>query len=52
MAAVSSSGALAYTLSKAEEASRAAIEALSRVPDSPYKDCLVQLAEFAVERQY
>ncbi len=49
---ISSSGALAYTLSKATQASRAAIEALSRVPDSPYKDCLVQLADFAVERRY
>jgi octaprenyl-diphosphate synthase len=52
LAALSSSGALAYTLSRARKASMAAIDALSRVPDSIHKDSLVQLAEFAVERRY
>ena len=50
--AIASSGALAYTLSRAKRASRAAIAALGRVPDSAYKDALVQLAEFAVDRRY
>ena len=50
--AISSSGALAYTLSQARKASHAAIAALTRVPDSIYKESLIQLAEFAVERRY
>jgi octaprenyl-diphosphate synthase len=50
--AISSSGALAYTLSRAKQASRAAIAALARVPDSTYKNSLLQLAEFAVDRRY
>ena len=49
---ISSSGALAYTMSRAVKASEAAIVALARVPESPHKDSLVQLAEFAVERRY
>jgi octaprenyl-diphosphate synthase len=52
IAAISSSGALAYTMSRAEQASQSAIAALSRVPASPFKDALVQLAEFAVDRRY
>jgi octaprenyl-diphosphate synthase len=52
MLAISSSGALAYTMSRAERASKAAIAALSHVPESPYKESLVQLAEFAVDRRY
>ena len=50
--AISSSGALAYTLARAKRASQAAIEALARVPESIYKDSLLQLAEFAVDRRY
>ena len=50
--AISSSGALAYTLSRAKRASQAAIAALARVPESIYKDSLLQLAEFAVDRRY
>jgi len=50
--AISSCGALAYTLSQARRASQAAIAALARVPDSIYKDSLLQLAEFAVDRRY
>jgi len=52
IAAIGSSGALAYTISRAEEAVARAIEALRRVPDSPWKDALIQLAHFAVERRY
>jgi octaprenyl-diphosphate synthase len=50
--AISSSGALAYTLARAKRASQAAIAALARVPESIYKDSLLQLAEFAVDRRY
>jgi len=50
--AVRSSGAIAYTMQRAQEATELAIDALTRVPDSIYKDSLVQLAKFAVERRY
>jgi len=52
IAAVKSSGAIAYTMQRAREAADAAIAALSRVPDSVYKDSLAELARFAVERRY
>jgi octaprenyl-diphosphate synthase len=52
MEAISETGALAYTHSRAETASQAAIAALSRVPESPHKNALIQLAEFAVDRRY
>ncbi len=52
LAAIESSGALTYTLNKAREASRDAVHALSRVPDSACKQALLQLAHFAVERRY
>jgi octaprenyl-diphosphate synthase len=52
IAAIGSTGALAYTISRAEKAVDRAIEALRRVPDSPWKDALIQLAHFAVERRY
>lgn len=50
--AVRSCGAIAYTMERARKASERAIEALSRVPDSIYKDSLIDLARFAVERQF
>jgi octaprenyl-diphosphate synthase len=50
--AISSSGALAYTISRAREASLAAIAALACVPESIYKESLIQLAQFALERRY
>ena len=49
---ISASGALAYTVARAQAASEAAIEALSKVPDNVYKASLVDLARFAVERRY
>jgi octaprenyl-diphosphate synthase len=52
LAAIESSGALAYTVERARDASDRAIGALARVPDSSYKESLVKLAEFAVERRY
>ncbi|MGI9342533.1 MAG: octaprenyl diphosphate synthase [Gammaproteobacteria bacterium] len=50
--AVHNSGAIAYTMQRAGEASDRAIEALARVPDSVYKASLTRLAQFAVERRY
>jgi octaprenyl-diphosphate synthase len=52
ISAIGSSGALAYTFNRAEKAVARAIDALRRVPDSPWKDALIQLAHFAVERRY
>jgi octaprenyl-diphosphate synthase len=52
LAAIQTTGALAYTLTRARESARQAVSAIARVPDSSFKDALIQLAEFAVERQY
>jgi octaprenyl-diphosphate synthase len=52
LAAIQTTGALAYTLTRAREAARQATLALSRVPDSEFKDALLQLSEFAVDRRY
>lgn len=52
LAAIESSGALAYTVERAREASNRAIAAVARVPDSLYKESLIKLAQFAVERRY
>lgn len=45
------SGSLEYTRQKAEEEADKAIEALSIIPDSPYKEALIGLANVAVQRQ-
>ena len=45
-------GALDYTRKKAEVESRMATEAISLLPDSQYKECLLQLANFAVSRNH
>lgn len=52
LAAIQTTGALAYTFTRARESARQAVGAITRVPDSAFKDALVQLAEFAVERRY
>ena len=50
--AILSTGALGYTLSCARASVDRAITALDQVPDSTYKEALVTLARFAVERRY
>ena len=45
-------GALDYTRKKAEAESCMATEAISLLPDSQYKECLLQLANFAVSRNH
>ncbi len=50
--AIESSGALAYTMTRAREASERAAQALHKVPDSAFKDALLQLAQFATERRF
>jgi len=50
MAAVESTGAIAYTAQTAREEADRAIAALNDIPNSPYKQAMVSLANFAVER--
>jgi octaprenyl-diphosphate synthase len=50
--AITHSGALEYTRSMAIEASNRALNALSDLPDSPYKQALLGLCRFAVERNH
>jgi octaprenyl-diphosphate synthase len=50
-AVVESTGALEYTASRAQEAADVAINALSGIPDSEYKQAMIALADFAVQRR-
>lgn len=51
-AAIQSTGALAYTREQALREARAAETAIAHLTDSVYRDALLQLCEFAVERKY
>ena len=48
---IESTGALRYTSARAQEAADAAIEALSDIPESEYKQAMIAIAEFAVKRR-
>jgi octaprenyl-diphosphate synthase len=50
-AVVESTGALQYTAARAQEAADMAINALSGIPDSDYKEALIAVADFAVKRR-
>ena len=50
-AVIESTGALKYTAARAREAADLAIEAVADLPDSDYKDALIAIAEFAVNRR-
>ena len=50
-AIVMSTGALDYTVKCAQTAADIAIEAISSIPDSPYRQALYTLAEFSVRRR-
>jgi octaprenyl-diphosphate synthase len=50
-AIIESTGALQYTAARAQEAANLAIDALSGIPDSDWKDALIAIAEFAVSRR-
>ena len=50
-AIIESTGALQYTAARAQEAADTAIAALSNVPDSDYKQALIAVADFAVQRR-
>jgi octaprenyl-diphosphate synthase len=49
---VQTTGALDYTRTRAEVSASAARDAVSGLPDSKYKDSLLELATFAVTRNY
>ncbi|HYQ91130.1 MAG TPA: octaprenyl diphosphate synthase [Candidatus Competibacteraceae bacterium] len=49
---IESTGALAYTASLAKREAALAIETLKLLPASPYKEALIGLAEFSVNRTY
>jgi len=48
---IESTGALDYTAARAQEAADVAINALSSVPESDYKQAMIAIAEFAVRRR-
>jgi len=52
LAAIRGSGALEYTRRQAQAEADAARDALSVIPDSQYRDSLIQLASFAVTRSH
>jgi octaprenyl-diphosphate synthase len=51
-AVVQRTQAIAYTERRADEEAEKAIEALAVLPESNYKDALIQLAKFSVQRNY
>ncbi len=52
LAAIQDSGALAETLRYAQAEAKRAIEAISVLPPSNFKDALLQLSDFAVRRKH
>lgn len=52
MSAMRECGALEYARTQAEAESRLAVSELASVQNSEYKDCLLELAAFAVSRNY
>ena len=50
-AIIEATGALQYTAQRAQEAAKAAIAALSDIPDSIYKEALIAIADFSVRRR-
>ncbi|MGL5501889.1 MAG: octaprenyl diphosphate synthase [Plesiomonas shigelloides] len=52
LAAMQACGSLAYTQQRAEEEADKAIQTLSCIPDSPYREALIGLAHLAVHRNH
>ena len=52
LAAITSSGALDYTRREAQIAAQRAADAIASLPDSQYKQSLLQLTVFAVDRNH
>jgi octaprenyl-diphosphate synthase len=48
---IEKTGALQYTAARAQDAADMAIKALSKVPDSDYKQALIAIADFSVQRR-
>ena len=48
---VESTGALQYTAARAQEAADKAIGSIAGIPDSEYKQALIAIADFAVNRR-
>ncbi len=48
---IESTGAIEYTVARAQEAADVAINSLSGIPDSEYKQAMIAIAEFAVRRR-
>lgn len=51
LAAIESTGAIAYTGSVAQQEAQLAVSQLDVLPDSPYKEALASLARVAIERK-
>ena len=49
---IKSSGAFQYTANKAREAANDAIESLKNLPDSKYKQALIDIAELSIQRRF
>ena len=52
VAAIESTGSIAYTARKAEDEAELARQAIATIPDSPCKQALLDLAHFSVNRDY
>lgn len=52
LAAITGSGALDYTRNEAEKAAQRAANSISALPNSQFKDSLLQLCAFAVDRNH
>ncbi|MBI5612371.1 MAG: octaprenyl diphosphate synthase [Gammaproteobacteria bacterium] len=52
LAAIESTGANTYTARKAEDEASSARQALAVIPDSPYKQALLDLADFSAHRNH
>ena len=52
LAAISQSGALDYTRRAAEKSAEQAAQAIAAMPESPYKNSLLDLCTFAVDRNH
>ncbi|MFV2055389.1 MAG: octaprenyl diphosphate synthase [Thiohalomonadales bacterium] len=50
--AIRATGAIEYTAAKATEESLLAIDKLKHIPASPYRDAMITLARFSVNRNY
>ncbi len=51
-AAIRETGAIAYTEQTARQEAELAMQNLAHLPDSPYKQALIDLARFSVDRSY